>query len=118
MSQDKDGAAGNQINVMIFIAMLLTGIGFSIIMPVLPYYAESFDASAFQVGMLMTVYALCQFIFAPIWGVYSDKVGRKPILLSGLFGFALTFIWFGVATDLWMLRHEYWEGPFPVPLYR
>ena len=102
MNQEKD-SAGGQVNIMIFVAMLLNGIGFSIIMPVLPYYAESFGASAFQVGMLMTVYALCQFIFAPIWGVYSDKVGRKPVLLFGLLGFALTFIWFGLATDLWML---------------
>lgn len=72
-------------------------------MPILPYYAESMGASAFQLGLLMTVYALCQFIFAPVWGAYSDKVGRKPVLLLGMVGFALTFFLFAMASSLWML---------------
>lgn len=72
-------------------------------MPVLPYYAESMGANAFQLGMLITVYAICQFIFAPIWGAYSDRIGRKPVLLIGIMGFAVTFILFGYATQLWML---------------
>ena len=72
-------------------------------MPILPYYAESMGASAFQLGLLMTVYALCNFIFAPFWGAYSDKVGRKPILLMGMIGFALTFFLFALADSLWML---------------
>lgn len=89
--------------VLLFISMFLVGMGFSIIMPVLPYYAESMGANAFQLGMLMTVYAICQFIFAPIWGAYSDRMGRKPVLLIGILGFAVTFILFGYATQLWML---------------
>lgn len=70
MNQEKD-SAGGQVNIMIFVAMLLNGIGFSIIMPVLPYYAESFGASAFQVGMLMTVYALCQFILPHLGCIFG-----------------------------------------------
>ncbi|MGR6837509.1 MFS transporter [Syntrophomonas erecta] len=89
--------------VVLFISIFLVGIGFSIIMPVLPYYAESMGANAFQLGLLMTVYAICQFIFAPIWGAYSDRVGRKPVLLLGIFGFAVTFILFAYSTRLWML---------------
>ncbi|MDD3024026.1 MAG: MFS transporter [Syntrophomonadaceae bacterium] len=88
---------------VLFAAIFLVGMGFSIIMPVLPYYAESLGANAFQLGMLMTVYAVCQFIFAPIWGAYSDRVGRKPVLLVGILGFSITFIMFGFATQLWML---------------
>ncbi|HPF44830.1 MAG TPA: MFS transporter [Syntrophomonadaceae bacterium] len=88
---------------VLFASIFLVGIGFSIIMPVLPYYAESMGASAFQLGLLMTVYAICQFIFAPIWGAYSDRVGRRPVLLTGIIGFAFTFILFGFSTQLWML---------------
>ena len=100
-------ATENQINrksmMILYASIFLVGIGFSIIMPILPYYAESMGASAFQLGLLMTVYALCQFIFAPVWGAYSDKVGRKPVLLMGMIGFALTFFLFALANSLWML---------------
>ncbi len=89
--------------IVLFASIFLVGLGFSIIMPVLPYYAESLGANAFQLGMLITVYAVCQFIFAPIWGAFSDHVGRKPVLLFGIVGFAITFILFGYATQLWML---------------
>lgn len=89
--------------IILFSSIFLVGIGFSIIMPVLPYYAESMGANAFQLGMLITVYAICQFIFAPIWGTYSDRVGRRPVLLIGIIGFSVTFILFGFATQLWML---------------
>lgn len=89
--------------IVLFMSIFLVGIGFSIIMPVLPYYAESLGASPFQLGLLITVYAICQFIFAPIWGNYSDRIGRKPVLLMGILGFAVTFILFAYATRLWML---------------
>ncbi len=89
--------------IILFATIFLVGVGFSIIMPVLPYYAESMGANALQLGLLITVYAVCQFIFAPIWGAYSDRVGRKPILFTGILGFSFTFILFGFATKLWML---------------
>lgn len=88
---------------ILFTSIFLVGIGFSIIMPVLPYYAESLGANGFKLGLLITVYAVCQFIFAPIWGAYSDRVGRRPVLLVGIIGYAVTFILFAYATDLWML---------------
>lgn len=62
----KHRGKGNKI--ILFFSIFLVGIGFSIIMPILPYYAESMGANAFQLGLLLTVYALCQFIFAPYWG--------------------------------------------------
>lgn len=88
---------------ILFLSILLVGMGFSIIIPVLPFYATNLGASAFQLGLLMTVYALCQFIFSPVWGRCSDRVGRRPVLLAGLFGFAFTFFCFAFATRLWML---------------
>ncbi|MEQ8201887.1 MAG: MFS transporter [Syntrophomonadaceae bacterium] len=94
---------GRRPMAILFGSIFLVGLGFSIIMPVLPYYAESLGASGFQLGLLITVYAVCQFIFAPIWGAYSDRIGRKPVLLAGIIGYAITFILFGYATQLWML---------------
>ncbi len=89
--------------LVLFASIFLVGVGFSIIMPVLPYYAESLGANGFKLGLLITVYAVCQFIFAPIWGAYSDRIGRRPVLLVGIIGYAVTFILFAYATDLWML---------------
>jgi len=94
---------GSKRMVVLFTTIFLVGMGFSIIMPVLPYYAESLGANAFQLGMLITVYAICQFVFAPIWGAYSDRLGRKPVLLTGILGYSFTFILFGFASQLWML---------------
>ncbi len=93
----------NRSSAILFFSIFMVGIGFSIIMPILPFYAESMGASAFQLGLLMTVYALCQFIFAPFWGSYSDRVGRKPVLLVGMIGFTLTFFIFALANSLWVL---------------
>ncbi len=93
----------NRNTWIMFFSILMVGMGFSIIMPVLPFYVTSMGASAFQLGMLITVYALCQFIFAPIWGNFSDRVGRRPVLIVGVIGFAITFIMMGLSTQLWML---------------
>ncbi len=94
---------GRKPMFILFGSIFLVGMGFSIIMPVLPYYAESLGATGFQLGLLITLYAVCQFIFAPIWGAYSDRIGRKPVMMIGIAGYALTFLLFGFATKLWML---------------
>ena len=78
-------------------------VGFGVIIPVLPFIAINMGATPFYVGLLIASYSLMQFIFSPIWGSLSDKYGRKPILLIGLFGFTVTFILFGLANSFWML---------------
>lgn len=87
------------ILLVVFIDLL----GFSLILPLLPYYAETFNASKFTTGLLIAVYALMQLIGAPILGRLSDRFGRRPILLISVFGTFLGFILFGLATTLWML---------------
>ena len=93
---------GKRLTVL-FATMFMVGIGFSIIMLVIPYYAESMGANALQLGLLIALFPFCQFIFAPIWGAYSDRVGRRPLILIGLLGYAITFLLFAFATKLWML---------------
>ena len=94
----------NRYTMMIlFLTMFIIMVGFGVIMPILPYYAENMGASATELGLLTATYATLQFFFAPIWGRISDRIGRKPVLLLGLFGFSFTFLGFGLSTELWML---------------
>lgn len=87
------------ILLVVFIDLL----GFSLILPLLPYYAETFNASEFVTGLLIAVYALMQLIGAPILGRLSDRYGRRPVLLVSVFGTFIGFLLFGFAKSLWML---------------
>jgi DHA1 family multidrug resistance protein-like MFS transporter len=78
-------------------------LGFGIVVPILPFYVTYFGASGRELGLMMAIYSLMQFICAPIWGRWSDRVGRKPILLIGLVGFALSFGLMGLAQNVWQM---------------
>lgn len=82
---------------VIFLTVFMDLVGFGIIIPLNPYLAKIFGASPFQVGLLMSVYSLMQFLFAPIWGQLSDKHGRRPIILLSLLGSAVAHTGFGLA---------------------
>lgn len=86
--------------VVIFVTVFIDLLGFGIIIPLLPFYAESFGASALQIGLLGTSFSLMQFLFSPIWGRWSDKIGRKPIILVGLLGSCLSYVALALATSL------------------
>lgn len=91
----------------LFVAM----IGFGVTLPVLPFYVErlalsggaSRETAALHVGLLTAVYPLAQFFFAPLWGRRSDRLGRRPLLLAGIAGFAAAQVLFGLASSLWLL---------------
>jgi multidrug resistance protein len=89
--------------IILFLTMFIVMVGFGVIMPILPFYAESMGATATHLGLLFASYSVVQFIFSPIWGQMSDRVGRKPMILLGLIGFGVSFFLFGMATSLWML---------------
>ena len=91
--------------LVIFITVFIDLVGFGIVIPVLPYYAEGtkFGATPSQVGLLFASYSVMQLIFAPVLGRLSDKYGRRPVLLVSLLGTALGFLILGFATTLWML---------------
>lgn len=88
---------------ILFIVMFLVMVGFGIIIPVLPFYAEKIGASPTELGFLMAVYSLMQLLFAPMWGRISDRVGRKPIMMLGIAGLALSFFLMAISSKLWML---------------
>lgn len=81
----------NQRLFVLLFCLFVVNIGFGITLPVLPFYAErlalaegaSTNTVGLHVGLLTGIYALMQLLFAPVWGVWSDRVGRKPLLLLG-----------------------------------
>jgi len=85
---------------VIFVTVFIDLLGFGIIIPLLPFYAESFGANAFTVGLLGTVYSLMQFVFSPVWGRLSDRVGRRPIILIGLAGSCASYMVLALASSL------------------
>jgi len=97
--------------ILIFTTIFLDLLGFGIIIPILPFYAEHYGASAFDIGLLGTVFSLMQFIFAPIWGRISDRVGRRPIIVISLVGKAVAFLMFGLADSLfWLFAARIFAG--------
>jgi len=94
----------NRRNIIIlFLTMVVVMLGFGIIIPILPFYVEAMGASGRDLGFLMAIFALMQLIFSPMWGALSDRIGRKPVLLIGIVGNALSQLLMGLATQLWML---------------
>jgi len=87
----------------IFLIVFIDLLGFGLILPLLPYYAESFGASDTVVGLLVASYAAAQLIGAPILGRFSDRYGRRPILLLSLVGTLLGFLLLGFANTIWIL---------------
>ncbi|MSO44028.1 MAG: MFS transporter [Thermoleophilia bacterium] len=88
---------------IVFSTVLIDLIGFGIVIPLVPLYAEQFGASVIEIGLLTGVYALMQLIFAPIWGRVSDRFGRRPVILGSLLGSSVAWLMFGFAGALWVL---------------
>lgn len=88
---------------ILFLIVFIDLVGFGIIIPLLPFYGEHFDAGPFVVAMMMASYSLGQFVAAPFWGRLSDSIGRRPVLIISLFGAVLSYIWLGFSSTLWML---------------
>jgi DHA1 family tetracycline resistance protein-like MFS transporter len=87
----------------IFLIVFIDLLGFSLILPLLPYYAETFGASDTLVGLLVASYAAAQLVGAPLLGRISDRVGRRPVLLVSLFGTLVGFLLLGFAKTLLVL---------------
>lgn len=90
----------NRELLAIFLTVFIDLVGFGIVIPILPYYAQHYGASGWEIGWLMTSYSLMQFIFAPVWGRISDFVGRKPVLLVSIFGAGASMVVLGLAGSL------------------
>ena len=93
--------------VLGYVSVLFTGLGFTIVSPVLPFltlpYSHSIHQQAFYITLLMSVYALAAFLSAPILGSLSDHFGRRPILIISLLGSSIGYLLFGLGNSIWML---------------
>ena len=95
---------------VLFFCLFLVMIGFGMTLPIFAFYTErlaieggaSVREAAMHVGLLTGIFALMQFLFAPLWGRWSDRVGRKPLVLIGIGGFAIAQVMFGLADSLWL----------------
>lgn len=88
-------------------------IGFGVVIPVLPFYAESYGASATVLGLLLTSYAAMQFLCAPAWGKLSDRIGRRPVLLITIAGASVALLILGAAPSLaWLFVARLLGGVF------
>lgn len=87
----------------LFLIVVVDLIGFGLIIPLLPFYGEHLHATPAEVGLLMAAYSCAQFFTAPFWGRVSDRIGRRPVLIVGIIGATLSYLWLAYADGLWML---------------
>lgn len=83
--------------------LLVVMLGYGMIIPILPFLITKLGANGREMGLLASVYAAMQLVCAPFWGTLSDRIGRKPVLLIGVLGYAITMFIFGLSTRFWML---------------
>lgn len=93
----------NRPLLIIFITILVNLIGFGIIVPLLPFYAQTFGASPFVIGLLFASFSLSQLIASPLLGELSDRWGRRPVLIFSLLGTVVSFVMLALAQSLTML---------------
>lgn len=93
----------NRNLAILFFNLVVSMLGFGIIIPLLPFYVEKFGGGGLEMGLLMAIFSTMQFIFSPIWGSLSDRIGRKPVLILGALGNALSLGLMGFATNYWIL---------------
>lgn len=93
-------AASRTVLFVVFTTILVDFIGFTVLIPVLPLFAERLGASDFEVSLILSVYALAQLLFLPAWGWVSDRVGRRPVILFSLFGTVCSFVVLALADSI------------------
>lgn len=89
--------------LILFFNVFINLVGFGIILPLLPLYAQHYGAKTHEATLLLAVYSLMQFFFIPFWGSISDRYGRRPVLLLTLFGTVIANIGLGLSSSLCML---------------
>jgi MFS transporter, DHA1 family, tetracycline resistance protein len=89
--------------LIIFITIFIDLLGFGMVIPLLPFYAQDFQATPLEIGLLVSSYSWMQFFFSPIFGSLSDKYGRRPILFFSIIGSGIGYLMIGLAGSLMMV---------------
>jgi len=96
---------------ILFLIVFIDLLGFGMVIPVLPLYAKTLGAQEAWVGLLSSGYSAMQFLFAPIWGRLSDRIGRRPVLLVSIAMTAVAFAMYGLASSFaWLLVARLFAG--------
>ena len=103
MSEKKVKVEGKRQLFLIFLTVFIDLLGFGLIIPILPSFAQEFHASEEMVGWVIASYSAMQFLFTPFWGRLSDRIGRRPVLLVSLFASFIGYMLWGFSTSLTML---------------
>ena len=92
-----DAGERKKIGILSF-TLVVVMLGFGLVIPIFPFFIDQLGAGGRELGLLVATSALLEFLFAPLWGGISDRIGRKPVLMIGLFGSVFFYTLFGVAT--------------------
>jgi multidrug resistance protein len=96
---------------IIFLTIFVDLIGFGIVLPLLPFYAQEYGASPLVIGLIVAAHPAMQLVFGPMWGRVSDRVGRRPILLLGLVGSGISYLIFALAGNVaWLFVSRMMAG--------
>jgi len=100
VSAEPEPAPSGGSLLVIFLTVFIDLLGFGMVLPLLPIYAEAFGVKegGWEIALLMSSFSAMQFVFAPLWGRISDRVGRRPVLIFGLLGSTVFYFLFGLAT--------------------
>ncbi|UHA75804.1 MFS transporter [Paenibacillus sp. 481] len=98
---------------VVMLLLMMVFIGFGIVIPVLPLMITDAGANEFHLGLMLSLYSLVSFIVSPIWGSWSERIGRRPIILMGTLGFSISYLLFGLADgQLWLMYISRFLGGF------
>ena len=89
--------------IVLFITAFVDMVGFALVLPLLPYYAKEYGATALLVGVLVSSFSVAQLAVAPLWGRASDRYGRRPVIIAGLALSAVAYVVFAFASSVWLL---------------
>lgn len=92
-----------QVLPVVFLTILLDLLGFGLVIPIAPFYAQQFGMRPWQITLLAAAFSLMQYFFMPVWGRLSDRIGRRPVILWSVAASCVGYLAFGLATAAWML---------------
>jgi DHA1 family tetracycline resistance protein-like MFS transporter len=97
-------APASSARLILFVTVFVDLLGFGIVIPLLPMFAEKLSVSSFGIGAILAIYSLMQLLCAPVLGRISDRIGRRPVIMLGLLGSSVGYLIYGAATSfLWLL---------------